>query len=44
VPVRITADPPPDPLWDEALRRLREAPADGAPAGGAPAGGHPAEG
>jgi 23S rRNA pseudouridine1911/1915/1917 synthase len=22
VPVRIVADPPPDPLWDEALRRL----------------------
>ena len=23
VPVRITADPPPDPLWDEVLRRLK---------------------
>jgi 23S rRNA pseudouridine1911/1915/1917 synthase len=43
-PLRIIADPPPDPLWDEALRRLREAPADGAPADGAPAGSHPAEG
>jgi 23S rRNA pseudouridine1911/1915/1917 synthase len=45
VPVRITADPPPDPLWDEALRRLAgKAAGDGSEAPGGPAEGSPAEG
>jgi 23S rRNA pseudouridine1911/1915/1917 synthase len=44
VPLRITADPPPDPLWDEALRRLASPPSGAPPPNGAsppapPAGG-----
>jgi 23S rRNA pseudouridine1911/1915/1917 synthase len=38
VPVRITADPPPDPLWDEAVRRLAGQ-APGGPPGETPPGG-----